>query len=65
MEIISTRIFIHYKKIECIRMKKIYATAAGFEPTKDCPIAFRVQRLNHSAKQPRTFCYKNYDVYKY
>jgi hypothetical protein len=27
-------------------------TAAGFEPTREFPNAFRVHRLNHSARQP-------------
>ena len=35
-----------------IKLKKKLSTAAGFEPTPEFPSAFRVHRLNHSAKQP-------------
>ena len=28
------------------------STAAGFEPTRECPNGFQVHRLNHSARQP-------------
>ena len=41
----------------------IVSTAAGFEPTRECPIAFRVQLLNHSDKQP-TVLFPNY-IYIY
>ena len=32
--------------------KVVYTTAAGFEPTRECPNGFLVHHLNHSVKQP-------------
>ena len=29
-----------------------FTTAAGFEPTRECPNGFQVHHLNHSVKQP-------------
>ena len=36
--------------------KKRYTTAAGFEPAREFPNAFRVHLLNHSDKQSHILC---------
>ena len=32
--------------------KVVYTTAAGFEPTRECPNGFQVHHLNDLVKQP-------------
>jgi hypothetical protein len=38
---------------EIFKLVKTYPQSAGFEPARGDPIAFRVQRLNHSATTAR------------